>query len=171
MWQTVLSRLYLLVFVWRRQSDLAGCVSCQSWRWMQHLPLWLQPIEKLDTGVEASSSPLWSQWHGLLFVSAGTRSCNNIEMLNWQLRKRERWRRIRLQTGVLHLHCLLVWSQQSAGELTEDGQVGNIWWCSCFWTRAETLEDKLYSSPETNQYKCCIKHLVQKMRVQIFAFQ
>lgn len=47
-----------------------------------------------------------------------------------------------------HLHCLLVWFEQFAGELTEDGQVGEVRWCRCFWGLAKLLEHKLYAIPK-----------------------
>lgn len=53
-----------------------------------------------------------------------------------------------LQTCMQHLHCLLVWFEQFAGELTEDGQEGEVWRCRCFWRLAKLLEHKLYAVPK-----------------------
>lgn len=47
-----------------------------------------------------------------------------------------------------HSHCLLVWFEQLAGELTEDGQVGEVWWRRCFRSLVELLKHKLYAVPE-----------------------
>lgn len=46
-----------------------------------------------------------------------------------------------------HLHCFLVWFEQFAGELTEDGQVGEVRWRGCFWGLTKPLEHKLYAVP------------------------
>ena len=47
-----------------------------------------------------------------------------------------------------HLHCLLVWFKQLAGELAEDGQVGEVRRRSRVWSLTEFLEHKLYAVPK-----------------------
>lgn len=47
-----------------------------------------------------------------------------------------------------HSHCLLVRFEQLAGELAEDGQVGEIRRRSHLWSLTELLEHKLYAIPE-----------------------
>lgn len=46
-----------------------------------------------------------------------------------------------------HLHCFLVWFEQFAGELTEDGQVGEVRRCRGVWGLTELLEHKLDAVP------------------------
>lgn len=46
-----------------------------------------------------------------------------------------------------HLHCFLVWFEEFAGELTEDGQVGEVRWRRSVWGLTELLEHKLDAVP------------------------
>lgn len=45
------------------------------------------------------------------------------------------------------LHCFLVWFEQFAGELTEDGQVGEVRRRRSVWGLTKLLEHKLYAVP------------------------
>lgn len=46
-----------------------------------------------------------------------------------------------------HSHCLLVWFEQLAGELAEDGQVGEVRWRRSFRSLVELLKHKLDAVP------------------------
>lgn len=58
-----------------------------------------------------------------------------------------------------HVHCSLVWFEQFAGELAEDGQVGEIRWRRCFWGLTELLEYKLNAVPADTETSLGHKHL------------
>lgn len=51
-----------------------------------------------------------------------------------------------------HLHRFLVRFEEFAGELAEDGQIGEVRWRRCVWGLTKLLEHKLYAVPAQRKH-------------------
>lgn len=135
---------YLPISAWII-GDWPPAAFCQSWCRTQRPPRRPRPTEKHDSRPAAASTPSWGQQYSLLCASAGTRTYTDQK--NPRSGIQNIWKQVCKACWGQHLHRFLVWFEQLTGELTQDGQVWQVWRCRSLRCLTKLLEHKFYTVP------------------------